>query len=68
MKESRPIGRPRQRWRDNIEDGIQEIGVADQREKIRNSEEWTQTLSAQLASIRLAKQKKKKKKSVRVYD
>ena len=40
MKETRPRGRPRQRWKDNIEEDIKEIGVTNWREKIRIREEW----------------------------
>ena len=49
MRETRPRGRPRQRWKDNIEEDIKEIGVTNWREKIRDREEWRRTLSAAMS-------------------
>lgn len=48
MKEIRLRSRPIQRWRDNIEEDILEIGLTSLEGKVKNREGWRKTLSAEM--------------------
>jgi hypothetical protein len=44
LESTRPRGRPRNRWQDEVREDVRIVGVEEWQEKVNNREEWKKLL------------------------